>query len=293
MKFTSSTVVALLAVIAAATPTPVAVEKRAVTLTGTWGSVETGGFVLYHNDWGAASATSGLQTTTFDSLTDGSLAWSTRWTWVGGYGLVKSYSNVAKETINKKIAEITSLNSVWTWRYSEYSNMVSDVSYDIWLAPSVGADHNVRITSLLTTLLMIRVAENLAPPYSNLVSVQEYATQAHTKSISQYEIMIWPGVYGGAAPITSTGKTIGTPTIAGTQWNLYTGPNGDTTVFSFIPSGSNVGDFSADLKLFLNYLTSNQNVATSNVVDRIQAGTEPFEGSNALFTTYKYTLTVV
>ncbi|KAK2624719.1 hypothetical protein QTJ16_005912 [Diplocarpon rosae] len=292
MKLTSSSIVALLAAIGTAIPTPVAVEKRAVTLTGTWGSIETGGFVLYHNDWDAASATSGLQTTTFDSLTEGSLVWSTRWTWVGGYGSVKSYSNVAKETINKKIADITSLNSVWTWRYSEYSNMVSDVSYDIWLAPSVGANHNVRVPSLLTTLLMIRVPGRSR---SSLLQscVQKYATQARTKSTSQYEIMIWPGVYGGAAPITSTGNTIATPTIAGTQWNLYTGPNGDTTVFSFIPSGSNVGDFSADLKLFLNYLTSNQNVATSNVVDRIQAGTEPFEGSNALFTTYKYTLTVV
>ncbi|CAL3971176.1 unnamed protein product, partial [Diplocarpon coronariae] len=27
--------------------------------------------------------------------------------------------------------------------YTEFSNMVSDVSYDIWLAPKVGANYNV------------------------------------------------------------------------------------------------------------------------------------------------------
>ncbi|KAK6580244.1 hypothetical protein PZA11_007266 [Diplocarpon coronariae] len=250
MKFSFSTITALLLATATATPTPIALEKRGVTLTGNWASIETGGFVLYHNNWGAASATSGSQTTTFDSLKDGSLAWSTRWTWVGGQGSVKSYSNVAKQAINKKISDVTSLNSVWSWRYTEFSNMVSDVSYDIWLAPKVGANYN-------------------------------------------YEIMIWPGVYGGAKPITSTGNPIATPTIAGIKWELYQGTNGDTSVFAFIPTGSNVDEFSADLKLFLNYLTSNQNVATTNVVERIQAGTEPFEGSNALFTTDKYTLTVV
>ncbi len=113
--------------------------------------------------------------------------------------------------------------------------MVSDVSYDLWLAPSVGANN-------------------------------------------QYEIMIWLGSYGGAAPISSTGTTpLATPTIAGTTWKLFKGPNGDTTVFSFV-APSNLGNFSGDLKLFFNYLTSSQGVSTSAVVTSLQAGTEPFSG---------------
>lgn len=120
------------------------------------------------------------------------------------------------------------------------SNMVADVSYDLWLAPSVGANN-------------------------------------------QYEIMIWLGSYGGAGPISSTYNSAGnavpvaTPTILGTKWNLFKGPNGDTTVFSFV-APSNQGNFEGDLKLFFNYLTSSQGVSTSAVVTSLQAGTEPFTG---------------
>lgn len=115
------------------------------------------------------------------------------------------------------------------------TNMVADVSYDLWLAPSVGA--------------------------------------ANT-----YEIMIWLGSYGGAGPISSTGSTpLATPTIAGTKWKLFKGPNGSVTVFSFI-APANIGDFSGDLKAFFDYLTSSQGVSTGNVVTSLQAGTEPFSG---------------
>lgn len=116
--------------------------------------------------------------------------------------------------------------------------MVANVSYDLWLAPSVGANN-------------------------------------------QYEIMIWVGAYGGAGPISSAGKAIATPTIAGTKWNLFKGPNGDTTVFSFV-APSNMGDFSADLKLFLTYLTTSQGVSSSSVVTSLQGGTEPFSGKKTL-----------
>lgn len=106
-----------------------------------------------------------------------------------------------------------------------------------------------------------------------------------------YEIMIWLGIYGGAFPISSSGKAIASHTIAGTKWKLYKGPHKDTTVFSFV-APSNITSFDADLKLFFNYLTETQGVSSSHVVTGLQAGTEPFTGSNAVFTTSKYTLKV-
>src|SRR4051812_17051385 len=118
--------------------------------------------------------------------------------------------------------------------------MVADVAYDLWLAPSVGASN-------------------------------------------KYEIMIWLGSYGGAGAISSNYNSAGkpvpiaSPTILGTKWNLFKGPNGDVTVFSFVAPG-NQGDFSGDLKLFFNYLTSSQGVSTSAVVTSLQSGTEPFTG---------------
>lgn len=47
--------------------------------------------------------------------------------------------------------------------------------------------------------------------------------------------------------------------LAGFSWDLYIGPNGSMKVFSFIPSdGSWKFTFNADVKLFFNYLASNQ-----------------------------------
>ncbi|OLN97163.1 putative xyloglucan-specific endo-beta-1,4-glucanase A 1 [Colletotrichum chlorophyti] len=247
MQLTSYLVSAMLAVSAAAVPTPTSLDKRATKMCDTWGSLQTGGFTIYQNNWGKAQATSGSQCTTFESLKSGSVAWSTSWTWTGGQGQVKSYANVALEKVNKPLSAIKSIPSKWTWTYTG-SNMVADVAYDLWLAPSVGANN-------------------------------------------KYEIMIWLGSYGGAGPISSTGKAIATPTIAGTKWNLFKGPNGDTTVFSFV-APKNIGNFNADLMGFFNYLSSSQGVAKSNVVTSLQAGTEPFSGNNAVLKTSTYTISV-
>ncbi|KAH7137369.1 concanavalin A-like lectin/glucanase domain-containing protein [Dactylonectria estremocensis] len=238
---------ALLATVAVATPTP-ELEKRATTWCDAFGSLTTSGKTVYHNNWGRGDATSGSQCTTFNSVSSNSFSWSTTWTWAGGPTHVKSYSNVALENVNKPLSAIKSIPSTWTWRYTG-TNMVSDVSYDLWLAPSVGA-------------------------------------------ANKYEIMVWVGSYGGAGPISTTNDTpLATPTILGTKWKLFKGPNGDTTVFSFV-APSNIGNWSGDLNKFFQYLTASQGVPTSSVITSLQAGTEPFVGSNCVFKTSAYTISV-
>ncbi|UKZ74701.1 hypothetical protein TrVFT333_002371 [Trichoderma virens FT-333] len=223
-------------------------NKRATTWCDAFGSIQAGPYTVYHNNWGANWATSGSQCTTYTALNGNSVVWSTDWTWAGGQGHVKSYSNVALEKVDKKLSDIKSIPSTWTWSYTG-SNIVADVSYDLWLAPTAASNN-------------------------------------------KYEIMIWIGTYGGAGPISSTGSSpIATPTILGTKWKLFKGPNGDTTVYSFVAS-SNIQKWSGDLKQFFNYLTASQGVSTSMVVTSLQAGTEPFSGSNAKFQTTAYTISV-
>ncbi|KAI9051216.1 hypothetical protein LZ554_005318 [Drepanopeziza brunnea f. sp. 'monogermtubi'] len=255
MKFPLAAVSALVTS-TMANPTPTLAE-RGTEMCGAFGSVTTAGFTVYHNNWGAAQASSGSQCTTLNSVSSASppsFAWTTSWSWAGASNQVKSYSNVALEKVNKKLSDISSIPSVWTWRYTG-TNMVADVAYDLWLAPTVGANN-------------------------------------------KYEIMIWVGTYGGAGPISSSYGSSGnavpvaSPTILGVKWNVFKGPNGDTTVFSFVPP-SNIGNFKGDLKLFFNYLTSSQGVPTSSVVTSLQAGTEPFTGSNAVLKTSAYTIKVV
>lgn len=204
-------------------------------------------YVVYHNNWGASGASSGSQCTTVTSVSNNNAVWSTSWTWAGGSSSVKSYSNVALTSVGKQLSAVSSIPSTWDWSYTG-SDLVADVSYDLWLASSADGDN-------------------------------------------EYEIMVWLAALGGAGPISSTGSTIDTPTIGGYTWDLYTGPNGDTTVYSFVASSS-IESWSGDMMDFFTYLVENQGVSDSKYITSLQAGTEPFTGTDAVFTTSSYTMSV-
>lgn len=106
-----------------------------------------------------------------------------------------------------------------------------------------------------------------------------------------YEIMIWVATIGGAGPISSTGSPVATVDIAGTTWKLFKGPNTSWTVFSFVAETEQT-NFNGDLMDFFHYLINNQGYPVSQYVDKIAAGTEPFEGSNAQLTTSEYIISV-
>lgn len=103
--------------------------------------------------------------------------------------------------------------------------------------------------------------------------------------------MIWLAALGGAAPITSTGYPIATPNIEGVQWTLFSGSNGVNNVFSFVAAIQQTS-FSGDLKQFFNYLVANEGLSSSQYLNIVEAGTEPFTGSEAQFKTTDYSITV-
>ncbi|KAK1994331.1 family 12 glycosyl hydrolase [Colletotrichum falcatum] len=113
-------------------------------------------------------------------------------------------------------------------------------------------------------------------------------TSSTASGPAQYEIMIWLDALGGAGPISATGSPVARPTVGGRAWNLYKGVNGQMTVFSFV-APSSVQSFTGDLKAFVSYLVASQGLPASQVLQSIGAGTEPFVGSNAKFTTTAYT----
>jgi xyloglucan-specific endo-beta-1,4-glucanase len=93
--------------------------------------------------------------------------------------------------------------------------------------------------------------------------------------------MIWLSALGGAGPISATGSPVATVTLAGTSWKM--------NVFSFVAT-SDVKNFKGDLMVFANYLTSKQGMPKSQILQSVGAGTEPFSGSNAVFTTSAYSM---
>lgn len=96
---------------------------------------------------------------------------------------------------------------------------------------------------------------------------------------------------GGAGPISSTGSPIQTFTADGATWKLYSGPNGSTTVYSFVAE-STVNNLSGDLMTFIKFLESKSLISSSQYLTVVQAGTEPFTGSNARLKVTKYSATV-
>ncbi|KAH7128379.1 concanavalin A-like lectin/glucanase domain-containing protein [Dendryphion nanum] len=116
-------------------------------------------------------------------------------------------------------------------------------------------------------------------------------TSSQANGNPENEIMIWLSALGGAGPISSTGAPIATVTLAGKSWKLYKGMNRQMVVYSFVASSA-VKSFNGDVNEFVKYLTSKQGLNAAQILTSIGAGTEPFEGSNAVFTTTKYTLSV-
>ncbi|KZS90660.1 concanavalin A-like lectin/glucanase [Sistotremastrum niveocremeum HHB9708] len=214
----------------------------AQVLTGATTCEPAGGYTLCQNLWGAKAGVGG-QNSTLLSATGNTVSWMTNWTWANGPNSVKSYANVQSNSVQGvQLSALTSAPTTWSWEYLSQSDGIrADVSYDIWLG---------------------------AAP-----------TGAPASAASSYEIMIWLSGLGGIQPVGSQ-ITTGTP-IAGTTWNLWSGPNTNWHVYSFVAT-SQINNFNVDLKAFFDFLVANEGVASSQYIQAIQTGTEPFTGSAVL-----------
>ncbi|TGO46605.1 hypothetical protein BOTNAR_0576g00010 [Botryotinia narcissicola] len=251
MKFTQVALPLLFSGAAFAAPAAdKTLKARSTQICGQYDSVATGAYTVYQDLWGKDSATSGSQCSTVTSLSGSTIVWSTSWSWAGASSSVKSYANVALNSVvtaGVKVSSISAIPAVWKWGYTG-SSIVADVSWDIFTASTAGGTN-------------------------------------------EYEIMIWLAAIGGAGPISSTGSPIATATIAGYEFKLYSGPNGDTTVYSFVAS-TEATNFNGDLMDFLNYLATNEGWSTSQYINVLEAGTEPFTGSNAVFDVTAYSVSI-
>lgn len=248
MKFTQVALPLLFSSAALAVPTK-SLQKRSTTTCDQWGSIVTGTYTLYQDLWDEAAASSGSQCSTLDSLTDGTVAWSTSWSWAGASSSVKSYANIALTKTGVQLSAIGSIPSVWKWGYTSSGTIVADVSYDFF-------------------------------------------TSSSATGSNEFEIMVWLAALGGAGPISSTGSPVATVTINGVSFKLYSGPNGSTTVYSFV-AVTETTNFSGDMKLFFDYLVENESFSTSQYITTIEAGTEPFTGTDAVLTVSAYSVSIV
>ncbi|KAL5514508.1 hypothetical protein ACEPAG_2597 [Sanghuangporus baumii] len=217
----------------------------AQTISGRFDCLPAGGFTLCQNLWGA-NAGVGNQNSTLISTTSDTISWETVWTWANNENSVKSYANVESLTAKGvQLSNIASAPTSWRWTYKTQSSGIrADVSYDIWLGPA--------------------------------------SSGTPASSASAYEVMIWLSGKGGIQPVGS--QTTTGISLAGHNWNLWKGPNSNWQVLSFVSADGDITEFEADLNEFFEYLVSNQGVSSSQFLQSIQTGTEPFTGSADLLT---------
>ena len=111
----------------------------------------------------------------------------------------------------------------------------------------------------------------------------------HAAKLTRYPPSLGPisSTYGADGKPTP----VGTATVGGHSFKLYKGPNGSTTVYSFVAT-SQINSFSGDVKAFFTYLIANEKFSANQYLTSVGAGTEPFTGSKAKFTVSAYSMVV-
>jgi len=244
----------LTSTLAAALASATPLVSRATEMCGDWDNVVVQDYTLYNNLWGKGSATSGSQCTTLDSSSGSTIKWHSAWSWAGGQYNVKSYPNVVVKTQQVPISKIKSIPTTWNWSYTG-TGLVTDVAYDLFTSDTAGGAEKFE--------LMVWLANINAGPISSTYSAE-----------------------GKPVPIASA-------TLEGHTWDVYKGPNGDMTVFSFLPAGGKqINSFSGDINKFFAYLVKSQGLSNKQFLKSVGAGTEPFLGDKAVFTTKAYSVKV-
>jgi len=202
--------------------------------------------------------------------------------WQNLWGKDSATSGSQCSTVNSFSGGSIAWSTSWTWAGGSYSvKSYANVEPTTFTVKKVSA-----ISSIPSTWRWSYSGSNIVADVA-----YDLFTSSSAGGSNEYEIMIWLAALGGAGPISQSGSPISTPSIAGTSWKLYFGYNGSVKVYSFVAS-SQVTSFSGDLLGFLKYLQTNNGFPSSQYVKSIQAGTEPFTGSNAVLTTSAYSVTL-
>ena len=106
----------------------------------------------------------------------------------------------------------------------------------------------------------------------------------NTTGVQDTEIMIWLNRNTQAGNIQPIGGAVGTVTIAGRSWQVWTGNNGQNNVVSYLFQGSPLTSFSFDAMGFINdtFSRGSQYGTPSWWLTSVQAGFEPWVGGVGL-----------
>lgn len=99
-----------------------------------------------------------------------------------------------------------------------------------------------------------------------------------TDGVNRTEIMIWFNKVGSIQPI---GSQVGTATVAGRSWQVWSGGNGSNDVLSFV-APSAIDSWSFDVMDFVRQAVSRGLARTDWYLTSVQAGFEPWQNGAGL-----------
>ncbi|WP_405860820.1 cellulose binding domain-containing protein [Streptomyces sp. NBC_00090] len=99
-----------------------------------------------------------------------------------------------------------------------------------------------------------------------------------TDGVNRTEIMIW---FNKVGPIQPIGSPIGTATVGGRTWQVWTGSNGSNDVISFV-APSTIAGWSFDVMDFVRETVSRGMAQNNWYLTSVQAGFEPWQNGAGL-----------
>ncbi|WP_225993092.1 GH12 family glycosyl hydrolase domain-containing protein [Actinomadura rudentiformis] len=96
--------------------------------------------------------------------------------------------------------------------------------------------------------------------------------------VNKTEIMIW---FNRVGPIQPIGRPVGTATVGGRSWEIWTGNNGGNDVISFVAPAA-IGSWSFDVMDFVDQAISHGLANASWYLTSVQAGFEPWQNGTGL-----------
>lgn len=102
-----------------------------------------------------------------------------------------------------------------------------------------------------------------------------------TDGVSRTEIMVW---LNKAGPIQPVGSPAGTATVAGRQWEVWSGNNGSNDVLSFVAPAA-ITSWTFDVMDFVQQAVSRGLAQSSWYLTSVQAGFEPWQNGTGLAVT--------
>ncbi|MFJ9038480.1 cellulose binding domain-containing protein [Streptomyces sp. NPDC102406] len=102
-----------------------------------------------------------------------------------------------------------------------------------------------------------------------------------TDGVNRTEIMVWFNKVGSVQPV---GSQVGTATVAGRTWQVWSGNNGSNDVLSFV-APSTITSWSFDVMDFVRQAVSRGLAQSSWYLTSVQAGFEPWQNGAGLAVT--------